>query len=588
MRNKSRISAIPVVRSSRVRLACLCVVLSLVSASPSVIGQQQIPPNVLQRTPIEVIDPPAPPSGEGVEFAVRVLEASTGEPISGVTIELNRPASPSDRQTWTYKSTTNAAGEVRWREVSAERYTLTATLTGRTLVAGSTRNVTLERGVKASPVILRMHKSSTIEGSVEDRDAKPLVGAVVELLEEQWTAGQRTLARVKSSPATKSDGKFVLDAVLPGSYYLRARPSPAAITTQLEQSDKLPNASDRHIAYVNTLYPSDTFLETAQPLLIIEGVNRPDVVITVQKSRYYQVRGTVHNLSSEVPSPGLMFIRTVANDSRFPFIADQPYDGIVTTQIHPDGAFTLDRGLPPGQYWAGYTPGGMGDRYGGMDFRVDDRDVELETDLWNSIPFAGKAVYEDGSPAQVRGTLRTFWSHRSIRSDGMSANADGIFNHPLYADGLFRLDLDGNVAIKKIDIGDRVFNGPEFELTPQGGPVVITVTRKGATISGNVELHSTTKAYPRGMVTLSLDPLNPLDNPKRKRLDATDAFTFDHLPAGRYRVCAWVEEGTEINRVLNNPGYDRDLDTLCKSVDVKLDEAKTAKVKQIRVAELNN
>src|SRR5262249_29704338 len=151
----------------------------------------------------------------------------------------------------------------------------------------------------------------------------------------------------------------------------------------------------------------------------------------------------------------------------------------------------------------------------------------------------------------------------------------------LYADGVFRLDLDGNVAITKIDIGGRIFEGPEFEVTAQGGPVVITVTRKGATISGNVELHSTTKAYPRGIVTLSLDPLNPLDNPVRHRLDATDAFKIEHLPAGRYRVCAWVEEGTEINRVLNNPSYDRQLGTLCQSVDVRLDDAKTAKVKQM-------
>jgi len=221
-------------------------------------------------------------------------------------------------------------------DVSAEGYTLAATLKGRTLVAGSVRNVTLTSGVKASPVILRMHKGATIEGSVVDRDAKPLVGAVVELLEEQWTAGQRTLARVKSAPATKDDGRFVLDSVLPGAYYLRARPSPAAITSQLAQSDKLPNPADRHIAYVNTLYPSETFLETAQPLLTFEGASWADVLITVQRSKYYPVRGTVHNLSPEVPSPGLMFIRTVAFDSRFPFIADQPYDGIVTTQIRPD------------------------------------------------------------------------------------------------------------------------------------------------------------------------------------------------------------------------------------------------------------
>jgi hypothetical protein len=575
-------------RDYRFLPAYLFIVLTIVSASPSVIGQQATPPPVLRTaTPVQTIDPPAPRSGEGIEFVVRVLDASTGEPVVGVAIELNRPPSASDRRTWTYKSTTTAAGQVRFTELSAERYTLAATLAGRTLVAGSVRNVTLEPGVKASPVILRMHRSSTIEGSVEGSDGKPIVGAVVELLQEQWTAGQRTLARIKSSPATKTDGRFVLDAVLPGPYYLRARPSATSIATQLEQSDKLPKSADRHIADVNTLYPSAVLLEAAQPLLMFEGLNRPDVVIAVQKSKYYSVRGTVHNLSPDVPSPGLMFIRTIGFDSRFPFLADEPYDGIVTTQIRPDGSFTFERGLPPGPYWAGYTPGGMGDRFGGMDFRVDDRDVDLDTDLWNSITFAGKAVYEDGSPAQLRGSLRTFWSRRSIRSDGFSTTADGSFTRALYADGMFRMDLDGSVAIKKIEMNGRIFDGPEFEVTPQGGPAVVTVTKKGATISGNVELHKTTKAYPRGMVTLSLDPLNPLDNPRRQRLDATDTFKFEHLSAGRYRVCAWVEEGTDINRVLNNPGYDGTLGTLCQSVEVKLEDAKTIKVKQISAFETN-
>jgi hypothetical protein len=273
---------------------------------------------------------------------------------------------------------------------------------------------------------------------VEDRDARPVTGAVVELLEEQWTAGQRTLARIKTSQPTKSDGKFVLDAVLPGPYYLRARPNPAAINSQLEESDKLPNPADRHIAYVNTLYPSSMILETAESLLIAEGVNRPDVLITVQKSKYLPIRGKVNNLSPDVPNPGLIFIRTVGFDSRFPFIADQPYDGALPTQIRPDGTFTFERGLPPGQYWAGYTPGGMGDRFGGMEFHVEDREVELITDLWQSVPFAGKAVYEDGSPAQVQGMLRTFWGRRSIRSDGLSTRPDGTFNRSLYADGTFR------------------------------------------------------------------------------------------------------------------------------------------------------
>src|SRR5689334_16263748 len=127
-------------RSFRILLTYLSVVFTVVSTSPSVIGQQALPLTIVSRTPlppIQVIDPPSLAQGDGSEFVVRVLEASTGEPISGVTIELNRPApsSVTDRRTWTYKSTTDAEGQVRFDRVSADRYSLKATLTGRTLVA---------------------------------------------------------------------------------------------------------------------------------------------------------------------------------------------------------------------------------------------------------------------------------------------------------------------------------------------------------------------------------------------------------------------------------------------------------------------
>ena len=53
------------------------------------------------------------------------------------------------------------------------------------------------------------------------------------------------------------------------------------------------------------------------------------------------------------------------------------------------------------------------------------------------------------------------------------------------------------------------------------------------------------------------------------------------------RRLSLVEEGTAINRVLNNPNYDCRLGTLCQSVEVRLDDAKTTSVKQISTLEIN-
>jgi hypothetical protein len=410
----------------------------------------------------------------------------------------------------------------------------------------------------------------------------------VELLEERWTAGQRTLARIQESAPSRADGTYRIEGVLPGSYYLRAKINPNVVQQQLRDSDKLTDPAERHIAYVNSLYPGVQFLEQATPILVYPGANQQGVRIEIQKSKYYLVHGSVDNLSKEVPTPGLIFIRTVSFDSRFPFIADQPYDESLRTNIAPDGAFSYEIGVPPGQYWMGYTPGGQANRFGGMDVRVIDKDVELKTELWSGFPFEGKMVYEDGTPATgITTSLRTFWDRRSIREDSFATNREGKFNQPLYSDGTFRIEFPSNrVAIQKIEKDGRTFTGPEFQIISQGGPATITVTRKGASISGSVQLHETTKAYPRGMETLSLEPANPLDNPKRKRLDGTTTFAFEHLAAGRYRLCAWTEEGTEINRVLGNPYYDQRLAALCRSVEVKIDETKTTDLKQISALEI--
>ncbi len=223
-----------------------------------------------------------------------------------------------------------------------------------------------------------------------------------------------------------------------------------------------------------------------------------------------------------------------------------------------------------------------------MDFRVDDQEVELRTELWEGFPFAGRVVYEDGTPAEsLTGSLRTFWSHRSIRADTFTTDPQGNFNRPLYSDGTFRVGFtESGLTVLKIEKDSRTSTGPELEVTRNGGPVVITVSRQGASISGSVKLLKSSQDYPRGIVTLAIDPANPLDVPLRKRLNAPNNFTFEHLEAGRYRLCAWVEEGTEVNRVLGNPAYDGRLASLCQSVEVKVGQAASVELKQVSVLEV--
>ncbi len=269
--------------------------------------------------------PPEPLKGEGVELTIAALDAATGDAIPGVKVELHRLGTAADPREWSYGVTTDARGAAVISNIMAERYSISATLKGRSPVAGPEQILTLTASARPRPVVLRMFKSASIEGVVEDADGKPLSLARVELLEERWSAGQRTLARIRTAALTGATGRFSFENLLPGSYYLRARPDPAVIQQQLNASRNLPAPASRRVAFVNTLYPDAQFLETAKPIVLSPESSQQDVRIQVQKSRHQVVRGRVGNLAPGVFSPGLIFIRTVMFDSRFPFIADEPY-----------------------------------------------------------------------------------------------------------------------------------------------------------------------------------------------------------------------------------------------------------------------
>jgi hypothetical protein len=114
---------------------------------------------------------------------------------------------------------------------------------------------------------------------------------------------------------------------------------------------------------------------------------------------------------------------------------------------------------------------------------------------------------------------------------------------------------------------------------------VITLSRAGAAILGSVELHEQAKAYVRGMVTISPLPLRPTDTPKRKTLDGNASFQVEHLESGRYRVCAWLEEGAEVKALLGNPRYEEKFNAACETVVLSANERKQVSLKQISAPE---
>ena len=567
-----------------VRLAC---VLGIVGGIAVLVPHNTFPSMQAQQPPAQAkaraepqrVEPPLVPMGEGVPLSFLVLDAANGDPIPSVSIELRSPARPVDgRPTyWSYQLQTDGSGKAALADTAAGPYQMVVKKDKRVLVSGSVLSLNLQPKDKPAPIVFRMFLASRVSGSVENREHMPIPNVRVELLREAWQAGMRVLEIAQNFAVTDAGGNYAFDGVLPGTYYLRARPTPALIQAQLGESDRSEDPQQRHTAYVNTLYPATPFLESATPLHVFDGVDQQGTRIEMQRDRYYPIRGHLENVLPEQKQLGLLLFRSVSFDSRFQFIWNQAYDGAISVEVKPDFSFAYEIGLPPGPYWAGFVPA---DKVrGGADFRVADRALEdLRIEVTPALRFYGKMVDEDGQP--VPGTLAhlaTFASRRALYQRDFGIRPDGNFETSGLTPAAYRLDLPGApLVIRKIERDGRTYQGGNFDLTPTGEETIITVSRKGAVIGGTVEMLRIAQDYPRGMVTALPDPSRPTDMVKRTRLDGTNTFKFEHLEPGGYRLCAWLEEGTEVNQVMGNPAYEQKISPRCEHVDVKADETKSA------------
>jgi hypothetical protein len=443
---------------------------------------------------------------------------------------------------------------------------------------------TFAPGGKPAPVTLRMWKAASVDGVVEDPDGNPLPDVAVQIVEEGWSGGLRILSLAEEVKTDKS-GKFVMPGVLPGTYYLRAIPNPGTVQQQLKAFDQTP---EKHVAFVDTLFPNAIYFEQASPLTISPGGNVFGLHIELQKSKYYSLSGRVFGIPPERQSvSGLVLMRRVSFDSPFPFIWASPYSNAISVRLAADGSFTAPD-VPPGPYWAGYTP--AGDVRGGAQFVIDDHNIDdFKFDLARGARFSGQIVFDDASPVttlppnQMGVFLPTMGVYQ--RSIGVSRVAPGAFTTDGLPAGTWRLEFFGPFVIRSILIDGKTSQGGKFDLSAESGPAVITLGRGGAAIVGSVELHEQVKKYVRGLITVAPLPLQPIDNPKRKMLNSDSSFVVEHLEPGRYRVCAWVEEGAEVNALLGNPRYEDKFNAACETVVLAANERKQVRLKQISAPE---
>jgi hypothetical protein len=140
-----------------------------------------------------------------------------------------------------------------------------------------------------------------------------------------------------------------------------------------------------------------------------------------------------------------------------------------------------------------------------------------------------------------------------------------------------------------VDLNARRYPDGDFELnSAPTGPATVTLSRRGGGIQGSIDMQDRAKAYARGMVTIAKQPFRATDTVRRKYLNGATTFAVEHLESGHYRVCAWLEEGSDVDRVLGNPQYENQLSGRCESVEISGDESKSVMLKQLSTVDFKN
>jgi protocatechuate 3,4-dioxygenase beta subunit len=203
--------------------------------------------------------PPAPLVTTGL-IVGRVLDASSGRPISGALVSLGggpqrtgptppaTPGSPSLPPPQPPRMLTDNEGRFAFRNLTRGTYNLTATKPGyasggygRTRPDGPTRTLQLDDNERVGDAAIRMFKYASIAGIVTDEAGEPIVGAQVRADRREWRAGRRVLSQA-GSVSTDDRGMYRLSNLRPGDFVISvpigsgSSPTTAIVTQEARQN----------------------------------------------------------------------------------------------------------------------------------------------------------------------------------------------------------------------------------------------------------------------------------------------------------------------------------------------------------------
>jgi protocatechuate 3,4-dioxygenase beta subunit len=521
----------------------------------------------------------AAPRGSGRNISGVIVDASSGDPLEGVSVVVS-PGPPGAQRTTTGPTGLFSFGNLP----AAPLYSIRATKAGYLTLSPDTDSaseISFETpGPAQERVMLRLWRAGRISGQVVDASNKPIAGAFVQLLPQVTIAGRpRFVAGIVAT--TDAEGRYLLSPIQPGTFGVML-----VVPTARADGKSGTGSAGGPVASRPLVYPNSQTLEGGGVITLGRGEDRPGIDFYPQPVETFRISGrvvgvpeaiadvTVRLIPSELKSLGEVAEIAAARADRagrFTFEGVPAGNYVLDTRRVaarlvwgvPAGApstrprppadtnrdVTIALGTPPlSPLLRTYTTSGP-DLYGGRaDIQIEDRDVEVDV-VMKSL--ASLLVTVLPAPSTTLPKLVVVQAH--------SVNAELALGAPegrqlaSEGDGHFRIDglEPGKYALRLVlPTKSMVLNGRPlvdgvFDVVGDSsqGEVVVTLANEPTLVTGTLRRGglATTGAV---VVAFPTDPSQWVgygyssDRLRSVRADAQGVYRIADLPPGSYAIAA--------------------------------------------------
>lgn len=489
---------------------------------------------------------------ENGSVAGMVVDAVTERPLKGAEVRLrNIPASSDPASQSVSRSlpqptstSTDASGHFLFEHVSPGRYFLLASNEGyvnnnRAYADLRGKWFSIGPGQHVSDIVVRLLPNGSIAGHITNEAGKPLRGVEVQALKSSYLRGRRELRQVAQAPSNDG-GDYRIAALVPGKYYVRAKPS---------ASLKAKSGNDK--GYVPLYYPAATDQARSVPLALRAGEDLAGIDFNLVFVHTVSIRGRVINARTSLPSKEGS-ITLLGDQGETIFSTGSPRQNL---SLGAQRTFEF-QGVPPGSYvlvaQQPSTPQEPKTMWGKTSIEVKDTNVEhVEIVVGPGVDVAGR-VRVDGDTVPDLGSMTgnlellepSTLANLTPDIDNATVKADGTFIFREVPEGTYRISffpIPPGFYLKSSGSGDVLEAGVAIAEGHSPPTLELVLSPGAGRIDGTVQ----NDEQPASGVSVVLVPdgkgRGQTNYYRQSVTDLLGRFAMRNIVPGDYTLFAWEQ-----------------------------------------------